>query len=63
MLTEKIREFYSDKIEHTNTELYNYLDAQTEEERHNVRGLQQTLKRQGFLINTKTSTWMINPEY
>lgn len=63
MLTEKIREFYSDKIEHTNTELYDYLDAQTEEERHNIRGLQQTLKRQEFLINTNHSTWMMNPEY
>ena len=63
MLTEKIREFYSDKTEHTNTELYDYLDAQTEEERHNIRGLQQTLKRQEFLINTRNSAWMMNPEY
>ena len=62
MITEKIREFYSDEQVHTNTEAYEYLDAQTEEEQHTIRGIQQALKKQNWLINVGRGSWMINPQ-
>ena len=62
MITKKIREFYSDGKVHTNAEAYEYLDAQTEEEQHTVRGIQQALKKQDWLINVGRGSWMINPQ-
>ena len=62
MIVDRIREFYSDEQVHTNEELYEHLDAQTEEARHNARGIQQTLKRQDWLINVGRGSWAINPQ-
>lgn len=45
-LTNAIRNFYSDGIVHANRDLYKYMNACTEKERHIIRGTQQVLKQQ-----------------
>ena len=62
MITERIKEFYRDEQVHTNAEVYEYLDAQTKEEQHTIRGIQQTLKKQDWLINVGRGSWMINKQ-
>lgn len=62
MLTNRIRDFYSDGIVHANGELYKCMNAHTEEDRHVIRGTQQVLKQQDWLIHVGYGKWMVNPQ-
>ena len=61
-MLDAIREFYSDAMPHSNTELYEYFEdllgnVNDERQNHILRGCQQTLKRQGEIVNIGYGVW------
>ncbi len=63
-MLEEMRKFYGDGRVYSNEELYEhfeelYGDDDLEEQNHNLRGLQQTMKRNGELENVGHGLWRL----
>ena len=61
-MLEAMKEFYADAMPHSNQELYDYFkeligEENPDEQRHLLRGLQQTLKRDNELVNIGHGIW------
>ena len=61
-MLEVMRDFYADAMPHSNEELYEHFkellgNEDGENQRHNLRGCQQTLKRSGELKNIGYGIW------